>query len=87
MSPIPGPTILHGVAAVSPGDAWAMGFTGAFTLIERWNGSSWSVFSSPNVVGRLNAATAITACDVWAVGHRYVENVGFRTLNVHFTCN
>jgi hypothetical protein len=78
----PGPSILYGVAAVSTGDAWAMGFTGAFTLIERWDGSSWSVFPSPEVVGRLFAATAITACDVWAVGQTYGQ-----TLNEHFTCN
>jgi len=87
VSPIPGPSLLYGVAAVSTGDAWATGFTGAFTLIERSNGSSWSVFPSPNITGRLNAATAITACDVWAAGQRYVENQGFRTLNEHFTCN
>jgi hypothetical protein len=78
---------LYGVAAVSPGDAWAVGDGGGLTLIDRWNGSSWSIFPSPNVAGRLNAATAITACDVWAVGQRYVPNQGFRTLNEHFTCN
>jgi hypothetical protein len=87
VSPIPGPSLLYGVAAVSTGDAWAMGFTGALTLIERWNGGSWSLFSSPNVAGRLNAATAITACDVWAVGQRHLTNGGLRTLNEHFTCN
>lgn len=87
VSPIPGPTILYGAAAVSPGDVWATGFTGAFALIERWDGSRWSIFPSPNVAGRLHAATAITACDVWAVGQRYVENRGFQTLNEHLTCN
>ena len=76
----------YGVAAVSPGDAWAVGDGGGLALIGRWNGSSWSVFPSPNVTGRLLAATAITACDVWAVGQRYVEGVGFQTLNEHFTC-
>jgi hypothetical protein len=78
---------LYGVAAVSPADAWAVGDGGGLTLIDRWNGSSWSVFPSPNVTGRLNAVTAITACDVWAVGQRYMPNQGFRTLNEHFTCN
>ncbi len=77
----------YGVAAVSPGDAWAVGDGGGLTLIGRWNGSGWSVFPSPNVTGRLLAATAITACDVWAVGQRYVENIGFQTLNEHFTCS
>jgi hypothetical protein len=71
---------------VSPGDAWAVGDGGGLALIGRWNGSSWSVFPSPSVAGRLYAATAITACDVWAVGQRYVTDVGILTLNEHFTC-
>jgi hypothetical protein len=75
----------YGVAAVSPGDAWAVGDGGGLALIGRWNGSGWSVFPSPTVTGRLLAATAITACDVWAVGLRYEEGVGFLTLNEHFT--
>lgn len=78
---------LYGVAAVSPGDAWAVGDSGGLALIGRWNGSSWSAFPSPYVAARLFAATAISACDVWAVGQRYVEGVGFLTLNEHFTCN
>jgi hypothetical protein len=78
---------LYGVAAISPGDAWAVGDSTSFALIDRWNGSSWSVFPSPNVAGRLNAATAITACDVWAVGQRYVTGVATLTLNEHFTCD
>ena len=82
-----GADALYGVAAVSPGDAWAVGDGGGLTSIDRWNGSSWSVFPGPYVVGRLYAATAITACDVWAVGQRYVTNVGILTLNEHFTCN
>ena len=75
----------YGVAAVSPGDAWAVGDGGGLALIGRWNGSSWSVFPSPNVTGRLLATTAITPCDVWAVGLRYKEGVGLLTLSEHFT--
>jgi len=78
---------LYGVAAVSPGDAWAVGDSGGLALIGRWSGSSWSAFPSPYVAARLFAATAISACDVWAVGQRYVESVGFLTLNEHFSCN
>ena len=77
---------LYGVGAVSPGDAWAVGESTGSALIDRWNGSSWSVFPSPGIAGRLNAVTVITACDVWAVGQRYVEGVGLQTLNEHFTC-
>lgn len=78
-------TVLYGVAAVSPADAWAVGDGGGLALIGRWDGSSWNVFPSPNVTGRLLATTAITACDAWAVGLQYVEGVGFLTLNEHFT--
>jgi hypothetical protein len=78
---------LYGVAAVSPIDAWAVGDSGGLTLIGRWNGNNWSAFPSPSVAGRLQAVTALTACDVWAVGQRYVEGVGFLTLNEHFSCN
>jgi hypothetical protein len=74
----------YGVAAVSPGDAWGVGDGGGLALIGRWNGSSWSAFPSPQVPGRLLAATAITPCDVWAVGLQYVEGVGFLTLSEHF---
>src|SRR4029453_18115201 len=75
----------YGVAAVSPGDAWAVGDGGGLALIGRWDGSSWSVFPSPNETGRLLATTAITPCDVWAVGLRYEEGGGFLTLSEHFT--
>jgi hypothetical protein len=75
----------YGVTAVSPGDAWAVGDGGGLALIGHWDGSSWSVFPSPNVTGRLLGAIAISACDVWTVGQRFVEGVGFQTLNEHFT--
>src|SRR5438045_9623651 len=44
---------LSGVAAVSANDIWAVGssgnqMSGAQTLIEDWNGTSWSVVTSPN---------------------------------------
>jgi hypothetical protein len=74
----------YGVAAVSPGDAWAVGDGGGLALIGHWDGSSWSVFPSPNVTGRLLATSAITPCDVWAVGLRFEEGVGFLTLSEHF---
>src|SRR5205823_6086798 len=50
---------LYGVAAVSANDVWAVGYYGNFaslhqTLIEHWNGSTWSISSSPNVGTRDN---------------------------------
>ena len=48
------------------------------TLIEHWNGSAWSVIPSPNptpplsggpVSNELYGVAAVSANDVWAVGH------------------
>src|SRR5947209_20510087 len=48
---------LYGVAAVSANDIWAVGDYNADpfkddsrTLAQHWNGSSWSIVSSPNPV-------------------------------------
>jgi hypothetical protein len=67
---------LDAVAAVSAGNVWAVGFhtasNGAFvTLVEHWNGTSWSVVSSPSpstTANVLNAVSSTGAADVWAVG-------------------
>lgn len=67
---------LNGVVALSPANAWAVGThtaaNGAFvTLVERWNGSAWSVTSSPSpspTANVLDAAAASSPSDVWAVG-------------------
>ncbi len=79
---------LRGVAAVSPGDAWAVGSDGTNPLIKHWNGSSWSIFANPEPGGGGAdfGVTAITSCDVWAVGRTYATNIGFQTLDEHFTC-
>src|SRR5437667_195325 len=71
---------LDRVAAVLARDVWAVGYYqngnsqnggGPFqTLVERWNGTSWLLISSPNVgaVSNLEGAAAVSANDVWAVG-------------------
>lgn len=61
-------------AAVSGTTAWATGVyqfgTGGSSLIEGWNGSSWSVQSSanPGALNILNGVAATTASNAWAVG-------------------
>jgi hypothetical protein len=65
-----------GVAAVASNDAWAVGAqnissTGvAEPLIEHWDGTSWSVVSSPKLKqdGTMTAVTAISTNTAWAVG-------------------
>ncbi len=68
--------VLDGVAAASANDIWAVGYenTGGLdsTLIEHWDGTSWSIIASPNIAetsNRLNAVSVISSTDVWAVGY------------------
>lgn len=82
-----GDSILNGVAAISPTNAWAVGYTFSEsnnvqqTLIEHWNGTSWAIVKSPNPANgnQLSAITALSATDIWAVG-MYGNNLG-RTLD------
>jgi hypothetical protein len=78
-------SVLYGVEAVSSNEAWEVGDFAGLTVIGRWDGREWSVFPSPRITGRLLAATAVTPCDVWAVGWRYEPSVGMQTLNEHYT--
>jgi hypothetical protein len=70
---------LSGVAAISGNDVWAVGNyldrfnTGAplQTLIEHWDGTAWSIVSSPDVGTGSNLLAAVAADslgDAWAVG-------------------
>jgi hypothetical protein len=60
------------VAAVSPSDAWAAGFTGTTapkTLLVHWNGHKWSPVTNPKPVpGQLAALDAVSADNIWAAG-------------------
>ncbi len=74
-------TDLAGVAAVSPTDVWAVGSTSSTgaaqqTLVERWDGTSWSIVAAPDPGNtgslggaQLTAVSAVSADDVWAVGY------------------
>src|SRR6266567_3685816 len=68
---------LEGVAVVSASDVWAVGsyfnlnLNSSQTLIERWNGSTWQVVTSPNVGTGNNDLSGVAADlfgSVWAVG-------------------
>ena len=76
-SPNPSGSIYNfawGIEAVSANDVWVMGraYMGDSypTLIERWNGTAWSVTPSPSeqFYNELFDATALSSTDVWAVG-------------------
>jgi hypothetical protein len=71
--------VLLAVDALSTTDVWAVGTRFSYgprygiqpTLIEHWDGYSWSVIPSPNGSNNenlLQSVDAIAANDVWAVG-------------------
>jgi hypothetical protein len=84
-SPSPGQdrNELTGVTALSPTDVWAVGYSADpsqssdrpwrySTLIEHWDGTSWTVIPSPDPYSGagnfLNDVVAISPDDAWAVG-------------------
>jgi hypothetical protein len=65
--------LLHGVAAVSATDAWAVGY-GFFEfgpnhgpIIEHWDGTRWTRIGIPDDAS-LQDVDAVSSDDVWAVG-------------------
>ncbi len=69
----PADSAFLGVAAVASNDVWAVeGVVHAnkseTTLIDHWNGTSWSVVSNPSTSGILEGIAAVSANDIWAVG-------------------
>lgn len=69
---------LYSVTVVSANDAWAVGSSlngnlPSRTLIQHWNGTQWSIVSSPSPdkqFNELRGVAAVSANDVWAVGYR-----------------
>ena len=73
---------LEAVTALAPNDVWAVGShrkSGGFsrTLVEHWDGNTWSVVFSPSIGStpqyndgnnRLLGIDAVSANDIWAVG-------------------
>src|SRR5712692_7912431 len=64
---------LHSISGVASNDIWAVGLAGdggtfnpLRSLIEHWDGASWSVVSNPGV-NELFGVTALSANNVWAV--------------------
>ena len=98
---IPGPSqgttsdTRRGIAAVSAWDIWAVGDRHNpgrnvyQTLIEHWNGATWSIIASPNVGPNSNTlygVAAISKNNVWAVGSSYdnVKTSASQTLIEHW---
>jgi len=93
-SPNPGSRsyFIKAVSAVSTNDVWAVGFTADKngnnhrTLTEHWDGSQWSIVSSPNAGNQdnfLDGTVAVSTNNVWAVGLG-INSSGGSTLILHW---
>jgi len=68
--------VLNGVTCASATECWAVGFyvpdaNFSETLIEQWNGTAWSIVTSPNPgfeYNSLNGVICNSANNCWAVG-------------------
>ena len=78
---------LNAVSAVSASDVWAVGHSTSSsevfqTLIEHWNGTTWTIVPSPNPGSKGNilcGVAAVSATNAWAVGDS-VTSSGSQTL-------
>jgi hypothetical protein len=86
---------LTSVAAVSDGDAWAVGYhsgaaftnVGANALIDNWNGTAWAQVTVPTTPGNtalLLGVSASSATDAWAVGRTQLNKSNFQPLALHW---
>ncbi len=70
--------IVVGVTCMSATDCWAVGFASSGsggtnqTLAEHWNGTAWSIVTTPNVTSSggdvLGSVACVSSSDCWAVG-------------------
>ena len=78
----------NSVAAIGPGDAWAVGGTYRrapnSALIEHWNGYRWRRVTTPPGVGYLQSVTMISRDDAWAVGFIAASSGPFKSLTMHW---
>jgi hypothetical protein len=82
---------LHGVAAVSAKNIWAVGDydagSGLLPLVIHWNGRTWrnvTIAAATENLGILDDVTAVSASDVWAVGETCPTCATDSTLTYHW---
>jgi hypothetical protein len=92
-NPTPSPGLfgtLDGIAAISANDIWAVGerntSSGPATLTEHWDGTSWTIISSPNPGTASNSLFGVTALSdgtVVAVGTQTNQGTSETPLILH----
>lgn len=93
-SPNPGSleNSLLDLAVISANDIWAVGYYDngndpARTLIQHWNGQSWTIVPSPNRGNNdnmLHSIWAVAANDIWAVGGSDIATGSDASLTLHW---
>jgi hypothetical protein len=91
--PVPTNNLMWGVSCLSSSDCWTAGYylAGFFfqTLIEHWNGTSWTIVDSPNANNTednvLYSVSCVSSSDCWAVGHYFNPGNTVTTLSVYQT--
>ena len=86
---IPGTSHLWATGSVRYGPPPDGGIGYFQPLIERWEGTSWQIVTSPTLPsgsfgGELRGVVALSATDVWAVGDYTASNHTIRTLIAHW---
>ena len=86
-------TALFGIAALSATNIWSMGVAvdlhgSSKTLIEHWNGTQWSIVSTPDpgaYSDGLGSVAALSSNDIWSVGSFSSTKFGLsQTLTEHW---
>ena len=82
-TPVPIGSRLLAIDAIATNNIWAVGSQGTShltSLVEHFDGTSWTATPSPSLPGVLYAVAAVTSTDVWAVG----RGVGDSTIAEHW---
>lgn len=82
---------IAGIVAIAANNVWAVGVngfskSGATTLVEHWNGTKWSVVTSPNpgsLYNILTSVAAVSANSIWAGGYAETSSE-YTTLAEHW---
>ena len=88
---------LFGVTCASASECWSVGYYYDpithinHTLIDRWDGTSWSIVNSPDTSANrdnlLFGVTCVSASDCWAVGNYYNDSDAAQTLALRYVAS